>query len=141
PILRDDELAPARGLVELLADGLLLDDVDELDASAEVRDDRLGVRVPTEQQVTRLDLLALLHGQGGAIGDRETAAHGPFLGAHHDLALAARDAALARRRRDERDAREGDLAVHLRLALRLRGGAGGRPAGADGPARGPAPRL
>src|SRR5690606_5039945 len=37
PILRDDELAPARGLVELLADGLLLDDVDELDASAEVR--------------------------------------------------------------------------------------------------------
>src|SRR5690606_38183699 len=90
PVLDDHELATTGGLVELLADGLLLDDVDELDASAEVRDDRLGVRVPTEQQVTRLDLLALLHGQGGAIGDRETAAHGPFLGAHHDLALAAR---------------------------------------------------
>src|SRR5690606_41245879 len=102
-------------------------------AAPEGRAVRLGGRVPPGPQVPRLDLLALLHGQGGAIGDRETAAHGPFLGAHHDLALAARDDALARRRRDERDALEGDLAVHLGLALRLRGDAGGRTADVEGP--------
>jgi hypothetical protein len=57
PVLDDDQLTTARGLVELLAHRLLVDDVDEADGAPEVGDDRLGVRVPAEEQVPDLDLL------------------------------------------------------------------------------------
>src|SRR5690606_35774450 len=57
PVLDDHELTAAGRLVELLAHGLFLDDVDEAHHAAEVRDDRLGVRIPAEEQVSDLDLL------------------------------------------------------------------------------------
>src|SRR5690606_22455118 len=96
-VLDDHELAAPGGLVELLADRLLVDDVDELDASGEVRDDRLRVRVPAEQQVAGLDVRAVLDGEGGAVGDGAAAAHGALPGAHHEPALAPRAGRLARR--------------------------------------------
>src|SRR5690606_30903119 len=122
-------------LVELLAHRLVLDDVDELDDAAEVRDDRLRVRVPAEEQVARLDFLPVLDGQGRAIRDGETAANGALLRLHHDLALAARDDPFAVGCLDEGDALERDLPVDLRLALRLRGDARRRTADVEGPER------
>jgi hypothetical protein len=76
PVLDDDELATAGGLVELLADGLVLDDVDELHLTLVVGDDGLGVRVPAEQQVAGLDLLAVHHAQRGAVRHGQAAADG-----------------------------------------------------------------
>jgi hypothetical protein len=54
PVLDDDELAPAGGLVELLADGDVVDDVDELHLPLLVGHDGLGVGVPREEQVAPL---------------------------------------------------------------------------------------
>src|SRR5690606_21064975 len=119
-VLRDDELAAARRLVELLAHRLVLDDVDELDAAADVGDDWLRVRVPAEEQVAWLGVLVLLARERGAVRHRQAAAHGGFLGQHHDLALAARHDALARRRLDHGDALELRATRDLRLACRLR---------------------
>ena len=62
-VLDDRHLATARGLVQLLAHRHLLDDVLELDDALGVRHDGLRVGVPAEEQVARLDLLALLDRQ------------------------------------------------------------------------------
>ena len=60
-VLDDDALAQAGELVELLGHRLVLDDVDEPDRPVHVGDDRRGVRVPGEDDVVLLDLLAVLH--------------------------------------------------------------------------------
>src|SRR5690606_6500325 len=117
-IVGDHELAPAGRLVELLADGLLLDDVDEDDLPGAVGHDRLRVRVPAEEQVAGLDLLAVLDGERRAVGHGQAAPDRTIPGQHDDLALAARDDPLAGRRLDRGDAVEGDLPVDLGLAVR-----------------------
>src|SRR5690606_34195302 len=134
-VLDDHELPAAGRLIQLLADRLLLDDVHELDAPGEVRDDRLGIRVPTEEEVARLHVRPVLDGKGRAVGHGQTAPDGALPGAHHDLALAAGHDPVAARGRHVRDALEADLAVHLGLALRLRRDAGGRAADVEGPER------
>src|SRR5690606_11446073 len=135
PILRDDELAPARGLVERLADGLVLDDVDELDLARVVRHDRLRVRIPAEQQVAGFHVLAVLDGEGRAVRHGQPAAHRALGREHHDLALAAGHDPLTGRRLHERDPVEHRLAVDLRLALRLRGDARRGPTDVERPQR------
>src|SRR5690606_24138755 len=135
PILDDHELTAPGRLVELFAHRLVLDDVDELHGAAEVRDDRLRVRIPAEEQVARLDFLPVLDGQGRAVGDGEAAANGALLRLHHDLALAARDDPFAVGRLDEGDALERDLPIDLRLPLRLRGNARRGAADVEGPQR------
>src|SRR5690606_1741299 len=70
-ILSDHELPPPGRLVQLLADGLLLDDVDEANDSFEVRHDRLRVRIPAEEQVADLDVLLILDGDHRAVRHTE----------------------------------------------------------------------
>src|SRR5690606_9267972 len=134
-IVGDHELAPAGRLVELLADGLLLDDVDEDDLPGAVGHDRLRVRVPAEEQVAGLDLLAVLDGERRAVGHGQAAPDRTIPGQHDDLALAARDDPLAGRRLDRGDAVEGDLPVDLGLAVRLRRDARSGAADVEGPER------
>src|SRR5690606_25023368 len=108
---------------------------DELDLTAEVGDDRLAVRIPAEEEVTRLDLLAVLHHEGGTIGHRQATAYRAFPGEHDDLTFPAGHDAVGRRRLHHRDALELRLPVHLRLPLRLRRDACGGTADVEGPQR------
>src|SRR5690606_31070926 len=106
PILDDHELTAAGGLVELLAHRLLIDDVDEADDASEVRDDRLRVRVPAEQQVADLYLCAILDRDGRAIGYRQARPDHTFTRLHEDLTLAGGDDPRSVGRLDRRDTLE-----------------------------------
>src|SRR5690606_36582211 len=112
-VLDDDELTAAGGLVELLADRLVLDDVDEPDLTLVVGNDRLRIRIPREEQVAGSDLLPIDDRQRGAVRHREAAADRTLLRQHHDLAFTARDDALAARRVDDYDTLELRPPVHL----------------------------
>src|SRR5690606_10009410 len=135
PVLDDHELTAAGRLVELLAHGLFLDDVDEAHHAAEVRDDRLGVRIPAEEQVSDLDLLTILDGEGGTVGNREPGAHDAVADAHQDLALTGGDDARSVRRIHRGDTLELRLTLHLAAALRLSGDTRRGTTDVEGPQR------
>src|SRR5690606_1136757 len=119
PILDDHELTPAGGLVELFPNRLFVDDVDEADDAAEVGDDRLGVRIPAEEQVPDLDLVAIVDGDSGAVGHGETGANHALADPHEDLTLARGDYPRAFRSLDGGDALELGDTLHLAATLRL----------------------
>src|SRR4051812_45586741 len=65
-IFDDDALARARELIQLLRHRLFLDDIDEANGALDVRDDRVGVRIPAEDHLIALHLVTILHHQDGA---------------------------------------------------------------------------
>ena len=63
----DDHPLPETGqLVEFFRHRLLFHDVDEANRAFDVGDDRIGVRVPAEDYLIALNLLAVLHHHDGA---------------------------------------------------------------------------
>src|SRR6266513_875416 len=150
PVLDDHALPPARQLVELFADGLVLDDVDEPHHARHVGHDRVGVGVPGEQHAVARHLLAVLDHQGGAERHVEARVHRElplfarpvFRRPQDQLALVARDHALLIGRLDEGEAVAVlDDAFHLGLAHRLLRDARRRAADVERTQRELRPRL
>ena len=88
----DDHLAREAGhLVELLAHRDAFDDVLELHDAADLGEDRHGERVPLGDQRARLDLLAFLHQQLGAVDDLVALALAARVVDDDELAVAVHD--------------------------------------------------
>ena len=68
--LDDDLLREAGDVVGLLADVLAFDDVLELDLAAELRQHRRGERIPLDQRLAGVDLLAVADLEGRAVHER-----------------------------------------------------------------------
>src|SRR6185436_835622 len=85
----DDDLAREAGdLVELLAHGDAFHDVLVLRLAGELREDRVGERIPLDQHGPGLDLLVVLDLDLGAVHDRVALALAAALVGHGDLAVA-----------------------------------------------------
>ncbi len=138
-VLDDDALAQAGQFIELLGNGLVLDDVDEANDAFDVGKDRVGVRVPREDDLLLLHLVAVLHEEGGAERHREARADRRRLvgrGADGDLAFVRGDDLLSLAVGDEHQAiPKLDDAGDLRLARRLLGDTCGRSADVEGAQR------
>ena len=76
-ILDDDALAETGELVELLGHRLVLDDVDEAHRAFDVGDDRVRVRIPGEDHLVPLHVVAVLHHQDRAERHLEARARSP----------------------------------------------------------------
>jgi hypothetical protein len=74
-VLDDDPLPPGGQFIQHLADGLVLDDVDESHVPRGIHDDGVGIRVPLEQQIAAFHFLAVGHPQQGAERHGEARAH------------------------------------------------------------------
>src|SRR5262249_12421791 len=87
----DHHLASQAGdLVELFPDRHALEDVLVFDPTGELREDRVGERIPLDQHGARLDLLVGLHLDLGAVHDRIARALAAPVVGHADLAVAVR---------------------------------------------------
>src|SRR6185503_10874569 len=124
-VFDDDGLTETGELVELLGNRLARNQVDEAQGSFHVRDDRVGVRVPAEDDLILLHLFAVLHHQGCAQRNLETRADRAaaiaaaldgelaFVRGDDLLSLAVGD--------DDESVAKLDRSRHLRLARRLLG--------------------
>src|SRR5881409_1791423 len=86
-ILDDDLAREARDLVELLPHGHTLDDLLVLGPASELGEDRVGERVPLDENRARLDPLLRLHLDLGAVGDRIALALPAALVGHANFAI------------------------------------------------------
>ena len=68
----DDHAVPlAGGLVDLLAEGDVFLDVDELDLAVRIGQNGVRIRIPAEEDLALSDRLAVLDEQVGAVGHVE----------------------------------------------------------------------
>src|SRR5262249_34586168 len=121
-IFNDDTLTETGELVELLGHRLVLDDVDEPNGSFDVRENRVRVRIPREDDLIALYIGAILEhedraewnlqarGDRGVLVVRGLDENLAFVRRHDPLALGVRD-------RDEAIA-ELDDTSHLRFTRR-----------------------
>src|SRR5690606_15208993 len=65
--LEHDGARQAGDLVDLLSDRHVVDEVLELEVAADLRDDRMHVRIPARDELTRLHGLAILDAQRRAV--------------------------------------------------------------------------
>ena len=98
----DDQPREARDLVHFLVDRHLVDDVLEADRAAAFGQDRERVRIPLDEDLALLDLLAVAHLEVRAVDDRVALADDALVVDDVDRAAAVHDdraaAAVARRR-------------------------------------------
>ena len=124
-ILDDDALPETGELIELLGHRLVLDEIDEPNGALDVRDDRVGVRVPGEDHLLLPDIDAILHHEHRAERHLQTRAHATSRalvarGPNGDLALVRRDDALSLGVRDDDESLAVlDRSRDLRLPRRL----------------------
>ena len=147
--LDDDHLREAGDAVGLFADVLAFDDVLERDLAADLGENGRGERIPLDERLAGVDVLAVVHLQRRAVDERVTlllaaascraSAASPFFGlldrgVVHDqqLAVTVDDDEIAVLVRDGGDVDELDAAGVRRFVLRLLGNARCRTADVEG---------
>src|SRR5437773_4275691 len=134
-VLDDDLAREARDLVELLAHGHAFHDVLVLHLARELGQDRVGERIPLDEDRPRLDPLLRLDLQLGAVHDRVALALPPALVGHADLAVAVGGHEVAVAVHDGAEVVELHHARALRLVLGRLDDAAGRAADVERPHR------
>ena len=87
----DDEPRQARDLVDVLVDRHLVDDVLEADRAAALGEDRERVRIPLDEDLALLDVLAVAHLEVRAVDDRVALADDALVVHDVDRAAAVHD--------------------------------------------------
>src|SRR3989449_715618 len=134
-VLDDDLAREARDLVELLAHGHAFHDVLVLHLARELGQDRVGERIPLDEDRPRLDPLLRLDLQLGAVHDRVALALPPALVGHADLAVTVGGHEVAVAVHDGAEVVELHHARALRLVLGRLDDAAGRAADVERPPR------
>src|SRR3989449_675952 len=134
-VLDDDLAREARDLVELLAHGHAFHDVLVLHLARELGQDRVGERIPLDEDRPRLDPLLRLDLQLGAVHDRVALALPPALVGHADLAVTVGGHEVAVAVHDGAEVVELHHARALRLVLGRLDDAAGRAADVERPHR------
>src|SRR6185436_12276428 len=127
-VVDDDHEPEARVLVDLVADGNLLLDIDESHDARLLGENRRVERVPLEELAARIDLDAVAYVERGAVRRRVALTRLAVRTLDLHLALVADHDQLAAHALDRLQIAEDDLARSLRLDLRLLDDASGHAA-------------
>src|SRR5260370_20352110 len=102
--VRDDVARAAGDLVDFLVHRDALEDVPEADLARLLGEDREGVRIPLDKDLTLLDRLALLHLEPCAVDDRVALAVAPLRVLDDERSTAVHDDQVAVLRLDDLEA-------------------------------------